>query len=423
MALILTLISIVLCYFSPAEVAPKLAPYHLQYFIVIPALVTSITVFSTRPGGLQFPQAALMIGFWFAVVASLLSRGWLRASLNGFIGFGITVCIYFLVSINAFSLPRIKNFCRVIIACAVFMSLQAIVAYHTGYLADKLLIERATLGVITDKRVCGYGVLHDPNDFAQFLLVALAFLGLAWKGENFLRDLGLVSLPGAILIYAIYLTASRGAIFGLAAIALVVVWRWIGFGKALAAAGVIVGVLVLAHFGGGRSLSIYEGSAGGRVVAWGSGIADLKSDPLFGVGFGQFTEYNDLTAHNSFVLCFAELGFFGYFFWLALLVTTVLGLETLARAPVNGPEDVEFRRYVTTIRAALYCFLVTSCFLSRTYQETLYILLALGAVLIYMRRPTFPELSIPMLRWVPLTVAIQLTSVAAIYAVIRFRNL
>ena len=34
----------------------------------------------------------------------------------------------------------------------------------------------------------------------------------------------------------------------------------------------------------------------------------LKSHPLFGVGFGNFADYSDHTAHNSIVVCAAELG-------------------------------------------------------------------------------------------------------------------
>jgi putative inorganic carbon (HCO3(-)) transporter len=423
MALFLTLLSIAFCYFSPADVVPTLAPYHLQQFILGPAMLTSVTVFIMRRSGLQSPQCFLMVGFWFAVVMSLLVRFWLRASFTAFIDFGLVVCIYFLVSLNAFSLKRITIFCRVIVFCALFMAVQAIVAYHTGYLADKLTYQQTVEGVVVFQRVCGYGILHDPNDFAQFLLVALAFLGLSWKKHNLLVNQITVFLPASILIYAIYLTFSRGAIFGLVAIAFIVTSRHVGKIQSVLIASVLFLILVGAQFSGGRDISIHDASAAGRVVAWGSGIADFKSDPLFGVGFGQFTEYNELTAHNSFVLCFAELGMFGYFFWLALLVSTVLGLEALAHAPAKTVEEVDFSRYVTTIRAALYTFLATSWFLSQTYKDTLYILLALAGVLIYIRKKAVPGASLPMMRWVPLTCCTLVASILLIYATIRVKGL
>ena len=423
MAFSLTLLSIVLCYLSPAEVFPSLAPYHIQQFILVPALASTIPVFVMRGGGLQSPQYLLLIGFWFAVVISLLSRLRLGASFTAFTIFGVTVCIYFLVSMNTFSLPRINIFCRVLTLCALFMAIEGIYSIHTGYLAETLQYrEFSEGGLVTSARIRAYGILNDPNDFAQFLLVGLAFLGLSWKRRRLFRNLLLTTVPAAILIYGIYLTGSRGAIFGLVAIAFAGTSRRLGIKKSLVLAVVLFAVLVGGQFGGGRDISIHEGSAAGRVIAWGSGIADLRGNPLFGVGYGQFTEYNDNTAHNSWVLCFAELGFFGYFFWLAMLVTTVLGLETLAKAPTETPEDETFGRYVTPIRAALYSFLATSWFLSRTYHETLYILLALGGVLIYQRRKSLPTISIPLGHWVPLTCVLQIISVVVVYFMIRLRT-
>src|ERR1700682_4357662 len=55
----------------------------------------------------------------------------------------------------------------------------------------------------------------------------------------------------------------------------------------------------------------------------------FKSAPLFGIGFNGFTEFLDITAHNSFVLCLAELGLLGSTLWMALLVTTTAGLNRI----------------------------------------------------------------------------------------------
>jgi O-antigen ligase len=414
MALFLTLLSIALGYFSPAEVVPTLAPYHLQQFIIGLAVLISLFAFNPYRGGMKTQQTALLLVFWFAVVISVLSRGWLRASLTAFLDFGLVVCIYFLVSLNAFSVPRIKTFCRVISLCAMVMAIEAILAYYTGFQAEKLMIL---------DRVRGYGVLNDPNDFAQFLLIGLAFLGLSWKKYSLLGNLVTVVLPASVLIFTIYLTGSRGAIFGLVTLVFVAVStrKGKGKGKAFLIAGVVFALLVVGKFGGGRDISVHEGSAGGRVMAWGSGISQLRTNPLFGVGFRQFEEYNDLTAHNSFVLCFAELGSFGYFFWLALLFTTATGLEVLAKIPAKTREDADFSKCVTVVRAALYTFLATSWFLSRTYHETLYIILALAAVLISMRRNEIPSPIMPAVRWVPITFVLMVTSVLVIYGTIRLR--
>jgi len=423
MALILTLISIVLAYFSPADMMPSLTPYHIQQIILLPALGASLISMNMRRASLPWPQYPLLLGLWCAAVVSVLSKFWLRNAVSAFIVVGLLVCIYSLVFLNAFTLTRVKVLCLVVSLCAIAMAVQAIFAYHTGYMADKLLNMRVEEGFVLYKRVCGLGVLHDPNDFAQFLLVGLTFLGVFWSKNHAVGSIVLLGLPAAILIYATYLTFSRGALFGLVVVAFVIISRRIGAVPSAVAAGLLFMLMLFMNFGGGRQISLQEGSAAGRIVAWGAGLAQLRRFPVFGAGFAQFTEYNDLTAHNSFVLCFAELGLVGYFFWLALILVTVLGLEGLNKIPVKTPEDETFARCAMVIRAALYGFLATAWFLSRTYTETLYILLALGAVLIEMRRPVYPWLAISMRRWVPVTLAFQAVSVVIFYLTVRLRSL
>ena len=423
MAFVLTLISIFLSYFSPDEVIPSLSSYHIQQIILLPALGASLISMNMRRASLPWPQYILLLAFWGAVVMSVLSKFWLRSAFTAFITFGVLACIYFLVFLNAFTLPRIHILCAVISLCAVIMAIQGILAYHTGYMADVLLNMKIQDDFILYKRICGFGVFHDPNDFAQFLLVGTALLGLFWRKGQFAFNLILLFVPWTILFYAIYLTYSRGALFGAAVILFVAISGRIGKMGSAIMAGLLFAVMLAMNFGGGREISIREGSAAGRIVAWGAGISQLKQFPVFGVGFGQFTEYNDLTAHNSFVLCFAELGMFGYFFWLALILVTVWSLEKLARLPRKTPEDILFARYVTTIRAALYGFLATAWFLSRTYTETLYILLALAAVLAHMRREAYPAISFPIRRLVPVTVALQVVSLVAVYLMVRVRSL
>ena len=50
----------------------------------------------------------------------------------------------------------------------------------------------------------------------------------------------------------------------------------------------------------------------------------LKANPLFGVGWGLFRDFTEenIVGHNSFAHCWGELGMFGYFFWLALVIAS-----------------------------------------------------------------------------------------------------
>ena len=183
-------------------------------------------------------------------------------------------------------------------------------------------------------------------------------------------------------------------------------------------------------FTGGRGISAADGAD--RLAAWASGLEMFKSAPLLGVGFGRFTDLNDITAHNSFVLCLAELGLVGSTLWIALLVTTLLGLnqriadadsepgecepgeilsEAIAvraaagtfhemesksqdsRASESGeiaiagetelhlePESLRIpaRRWAIALRMSLVAFLITGWFLSRSYRMPMYLALGLA---------------------------------------------
>jgi len=421
MALALILISLSLCYFSPGEVFPTLAPYHIQQVILLTATVASLPGLVMRGGKLPSPHYILMMGLWFAVVVSLLSHLQIRGSFDAFLEFGLIAIVYFLVVINAFTPSRVRIMCATIVACALAMSIQGMLAYHYGYL-DEQLLHVSLDGATVVKRIRAFGILNDANDLAQFLLMALAMLGVFWKRGHVLGNIAKLTIPAGILIYAIYLTGSRGAMVGLTVIVFVLASIRLGKVKSAMLAGVMFVLMALGNFGGGRNISLSESSAGGRVVAWGAGISFLRSSPLFGLGYSQFAEVNALTAHNSFVLCFAELGFFGYFFWLALVVAAILGLQRLANAPLKTPADYELRRCVTTMRTAFYCFLATSWFLSRTYNITLYVLLALAAALIHYHHELNPAAEPTTKRWAVVTVAAQVASIAVIYATIRARS-
>ena len=142
----------------------------------------------------------------------------------------------------------------------------------------------------------------------------------------------------------------------------------------------------------------------------------LRSHPVFGVGAGLFTDHHPLTAHNSFMLAIAELGIFGYFFWLGIVAFSVMMLYQLLRtnrpapllaeiagsSPVTAPptpidfaevpqvphgvgtpdnaDDVHWDDWQRASRALMYSLvgtLVAAFFLSRTYAPNLYLLVGL----------------------------------------------
>jgi O-antigen ligase len=123
-----------------------------------------------------------------------------------------------------------------------------------------------------------------------------------------------------------------------------------------------------------------EESAAGRVDAWYTALQLFQHSPLTGVGFGLFTEYNDLTAHNSWLLVLAELGLPGYVLWFCSFAFSMQQLWLIARtsgqptdSSANAVEIADDRRFATALLYSGIGILVTAFFLSRSYSVLLFL--------------------------------------------------
>jgi O-antigen ligase len=169
------------------------------------------------------------------------------------------------------------------------------------------------------------------------------------------------------------------------------------------------------NFTGGRAFQ-----DDGRIDAWSEGLQFLKGSPLMGIGYRQFTDNNPLTAHNSFVLCFAELGLIGYFFWLALLVITLLELNSLAQYSGEEGGGEGLRKCARAIFLALCVFLAAALFLSRTYTVILYLLVGLGTALADIaRKEGVPVFELSPMRLVTRVGILEVASIALVYVAVQ----
>jgi putative inorganic carbon (HCO3(-)) transporter len=254
-------------------------------------------------------------------------------------------------------------------------------------------------------------------------LVAASLLMFTWKPERWRRNALLVWLPMAYLLWGVWATHSRGGLIGISVVVFFVLEKRIGKISSLVAAGTLLGFLFLANGAGPRPVSLHDPSVAGRVDAWKAGIQMLTTSPVFGVGFKLFqSKYPDLTAHNSFVLCFAELGMLGYLFWLGLIVFSVTDLNRILRNENTPGWTSDAVRGAGAIRTALFSFLITAWFLSRTYTMTFYLLLGMAVAMrqLFLQRETEPRIDLP--RWA-LTFACAAVSIVAVCATIWLKSL
>src|ERR1035438_513741 len=97
MGLFFTILSLVLAFFSPSELVPTLAAFHLQQFVMGIAVVVSILLVGLRPDTLSWTHCALVVGLMGAMMASWLSKAWFGGALLCLWSFGPSLLIFFLV--------------------------------------------------------------------------------------------------------------------------------------------------------------------------------------------------------------------------------------------------------------------------------------------------------------------------------------
>lgn len=245
-----------------------------------------------------------------------------------------------------------------------------------------------------DLRIRFVGIFSDPNDVGLLLIMTLPLIFYFFNRSNYFMKFVHILII-AFLLYGVYLTNSRGTLLSILALAgLYVIKR---YGK-VAANFMLIGALpVLAIvFGNFRSISASEESAYGRLDAWYAGYQMLKSNPLFGTGLGRFLDNHHLTAHNTYVLCWSELGVIGFLLWFTFLFSVIFLLHSVSFGEMKLDTQKilkdekltveEFERYRSMAKVLFFSlcgFALGVMFLSRLTFVPLYIYCAIAVGVIH----------------------------------------
>ena len=436
MAFLLTLLYVAFSYLRPAEQFRDLAPYRVMLWLGLAAGFAAAVKYLLRGRfGFQSRQVLLVAALTCMIVISRLATGWIGGAVAALEDFGMTAALFLCIVITVDSVRRLRIVAVSIVLALLVILTQAFAAYHFGYQAETFIITQSvdqpdgaqaeSAGPYANKglaRIRGNGFLNDPNDLGQVLVMTLPFIALAWRPKRYFSNSVLVLFPVSIFLMGIYLTHSRGAVFSLLVLVLLATRKRMGNTKAAVACALLVVVALAANVSGGRAVGSSDASGEGRLEAWSSGLQMLRSNPLFGVGYNAFTDNHELTAHNSFVLCFAELGLAGYLVWLAMLGVSHLELKALEAG--DADEQLDVRRWARALHLALYSFLAAAFLLSRTYSPSLYILLGMCAALVEITQARDHAVIVPRISWVmKRAAAVEFASIAMIYALMRVRHI
>ena len=339
MGLLFTLLYIVTAYLAPQTVFGTLAEYRIEVVIAIVTLAVSL-FFSRGSDLMQMPQTYAIFGITISVALSLALIGLAGMSAEGLIEFFPNAIAFFFVVLNCRKLIHIKILLLALLAVAFFIIGNGYFALQSQDLQNPyLLSQNANGGTIL--RIRGLSFLNDPNDLAQFIVGLIPCLFIFWgKGKTF-SNLFLVILPIAALIFGTYLTHSRGGMVALMVSAIVAGRRKIGLLPSAIAGGVVFLGLSALGWSGGRGVNASEGAD--RMEAWSTGLELIKAHPITGVGYQRFNEFFYITAHNSVIVCAAELGLVGLFFWMLFVVPTV-------RDAVSGSGDARRKAELQAIK-------------------------------------------------------------------------
>lgn len=243
------------------------------------------------------------------------------------------------------------------------------------------------------QRVRYRGVLQDPNELAIALTSGLALLIALWLRTR-KRTWKWAALIAIVLVaWAVKATGSRSGQLGfLATLAAFLFWRYRWKMAALAAPAMVPLLLVVAK--GGSERADAASSSTERYEAWLAGLEMFRGSPLWGIGFGQFNEYHFLTAHNTLILVYAELGIVGTFIFSILMWISIKTPLLVIRRYGAHPEARVAVIWSVALLASMGAILAGSAFLSFAYHYILWIFMGLAGGLYICVRNHDPDFEV-----------------------------
>jgi hypothetical protein len=399
MTFFLTLVFVFMVFWRPQDwLVPWLYGWPLLDAVVVLAMFSFVVEMDMGRIRLprNSPQVYLLGGLWVATIMSHVAHTYFAGMIQT-IPETFKICFFTALLICTLDRPsRLRAVAIVFVVMACIMAVHAIMQQRIGYgfvhQGPVYQLNPRTGQIIV--RSLFFGIFEDPNDLAQILATSIPLAFAITRRRSFIL--------GCAITYLLYLgietTHSRGgyiALAGAGAVMLVLVLpaRWMPYAIAV----LLVGALAACVYAG----VWLDESARNRVVYWGMANWAFRSNPIFGLGYGMFWQVmgRETAAHNAFVLCYTELGFFGYWFWFGLLFIGLMGAWR-ARAALTKPENQEqdwVKRFAGLCVASTMAFSASAYFLSRTFVYPLFFLFAMLAALPVVVRELLPEDHPPLL--------------------------
>jgi hypothetical protein len=434
MGLLLTIIYLLFMLSSLAVWLPFLAQSSFQVYLAALAGIASLPRLLNGSLLRHTPQVAVFSGLLVVLISSPVLKGWFGGVVGAFREQIPFFVVLLLVRINCDTTARRKALVFALLLLMVTLTLVGAYYYHSNMEdpENKFVLRENANGEIAafseadednntwDYRLKAQGLLNDPNDFAQAMVVTIALSTLLW-GQSKFSNFFLVLAPGAVLVYGIYLTHSRGALVAMVATLTFVLRRRLKLWGSLLIGILAAAGLVLMRFAGGRQISVSSGAD--RLEIWSEGLYLFKHSYGLGIGYHNFADEVGWTAHNSFLLVATETGILGLTLFIALFVICFTQLNRIVQPADGSAPDPVFAHEARSLEAALAAYLAASWFLSRAYHPIPYLLVGMVATLAFQVAERAPD--VPLLPSWPVIVRNSLiigpACLAVIYILVRLR--
>ncbi|MBD3245968.1 MAG: hypothetical protein GF333_03060, partial [Candidatus Omnitrophica bacterium] len=376
----------------PMEVYPFLSQFHIARIFGI-AMIIGYIVYASRNEERNFffnaPQDKVFLGLLFVILFSI-TVGWAPQVLNVFEQMAKNLVVYAVLIGTVTSQKRLK------ILLWMLMAFSAILAFNT--VQEYRFLQ---MGARNVARLGGFsgGYFGGAGDFAVMMCTMVPFayfFGVGGKPAA-LRPVALFFL--ALFIAAVVATHARAGVLVLGALAvgfgIFGVKNFSGFKKFLSVllvAGAVIGTVALAPAAfkqRAASIAHYQevGTATARIEYWKIGIKMFLSNPLIGVGAGNYPlRYWDFggwehlwrVPHNMYIEALSELGMlgFGCLFFL-LYYTFKQGLATLRLLKEKAMQNTFLSAAAQGAMLSLFAYCVGGMFQSLFTYPVLYILIAI----------------------------------------------
>lgn len=398
-----------LLFIRPVEAMPWLGDFPVYEWSILSCLILSLpSIFALLRAShpVAPPVLACALGLLLAIPLSDAANGLMAEAFDHTLEyFKVMVYLILLVSVVNTAV-RVRAFVFWIGIFSALTAGLATVQYHgaieiprpekvekskrrESFVQEKFR-DPSTGQMVVVQRMCGTGLFNDPNDLGLLLVagipIALFFLS---RREGGMARFFWVA-PLCLFLYALVLTQSRGSFLAmLISLGVLFILRY-GRRKSIIAGAAMFPLLLVFFAGRMTDLSASAGTGQSRIHLWSDGMLMFRESPIWGVGMHQFASRARLVAHNSFIHCFAELGFLGGGLFFSAFLLTLVAMIRLAKNR-ERIEDPEMQQLFPYVMALLVAFLVGILFLSRSYVVPTYTILGLLIAYLRLAAPAAPS--------------------------------